>query len=340
VATLTTVAGLFSVELANLPVAASTGGFIYQFNRDLGLYQRASNDFGPFYTERTRRNSRGQASVGLAFQSTSFGSLQGADLTTGTFPTNAARGTGAVDPFSVDRLELNLTARSVTPFVSYGVTDRLAVGAVIPIATVRFRGTRVRTVNGVPSLQSTQSASATGLGDIVVNGRYVVLGRGGRAVSVGSDLRLPTGRQEDLLGTADVGARFLALGSWEDETLGVHVNGGFGVGGVSREAFWSTAMTVALSPRVTAIGELMGRYLSELGEVRDVYQPHPVLAGVETMRWLPGDRGIHNLFVVTGVKWNVGHSWLLNTNLLFRATESGLRDAVTPAISLDYTFER
>jgi hypothetical protein len=339
-ATLTTVAGLFAIEMTNLPVAASAGGFVYQFRRDLGLYERASNEFGPFFTERTGRNGRGQTAVGFAYQTTSFGSLQGADLTIGTFPTNAARNTGVVDPFSVDTLQLEITARSVTPFVSHGITDKLAVGVMVPISTVRFSGTRMRTVNGTQSLQSVQSGSATGLGDIVINGRYIVAGSGGRAISVGSDLRLPTGRQEDLLGTADAAVRFLGLGSWEEERLSFHVNGGFGLGGVSREAFWRTAFTAAATSRLTVIGELMGRFTTELGHVRDVYQPHQVLQGVETMRWLPGDQGIHTMFVVTGAKWNVARSWLLSGNLLMRVTDAGLRDAVTPGISLDYTFER
>jgi hypothetical protein len=83
-----------------------------------------------------------------------------------------------------------------------------------------------------------------------------------------------------------------------------------------------------------------GTLCDELGPARDVYQPHPVLQGVETMRWLPADRGVHALFVVTGAKWNVARSWLVNANLLMRATDAGLRDAVTPGISIDYTFER
>jgi len=339
-ATLATVAGLFAIELTNLPVTGSAGGFVYEFRRDLGLYARASNEFGPFFTERTGRNGRGQTSIGFGYQTTSFDSLQGADLTVGTFPTNAARNTGAVDPFSIDTLQLELTAQTITPFVSHGITDRLAVGVMVPIATVRFSGTRMRTVRGTPSLQSIQSGSATGVGDVIVNGRYIVAGRGARAIAVGSDLRLPTGREAELLGTADAAVRFLGLGSWEEETLSFHVNGGFGLGGVSREAFWRTAFTAAATSRLTLVGELMGHYLSELGHVRDVYQPHPVLRGVETMRWLPGDRGIHTLFVVTGARWNVASSWLVSGNLLMRVTDAGLRDAVTPGISLDYTFER
>ena len=84
----------------------------------------------------------------------------------------------------------------------------------------------------------------------------------------------------------------------------------------------------------------MGRRLSELNHVRDVYQPHPTVAGVETMRWLPTDPGIHTTFLVTGAKWNVAASWLLNTNVLIRLTDAGLRARVTPAFSIDYAFDR
>lgn len=51
--------------------------------------ERATDSLGPFFTERAVRNGEGQVSVGLAFQSASFETLQGADLTSGTFPTKA-----------------------------------------------------------------------------------------------------------------------------------------------------------------------------------------------------------------------------------------------------------
>jgi hypothetical protein len=339
-ATRDTVAGLFLVDLNSLPTASSSGGFGYRFRPDLGLFERASDAFGAFFTERALSNGHGQTSVGLTFQYASFGSLQGASLSSGTFPSNAARFTNAVDPFSVDTLRLELDSRTVTPFINYGVTDALTVGASVPIVTVRFSGTRVRTTDGVATLQSSESGSATGLGDIVIDGRYRLAGTGNRGFAVGGDLRLPTGDQANLQGTDEVAGRMLAIGSWEDGQLAVHLNGGVGLGGVSREVFWSTATTFAVAPRVTLVGELMGRWLSELTHVNAVYQPHPVLAGVETMRWLPSDRGVHTLFVVTGAKWNVGGSWLLNTNLLIRVTNAGLRAIVTPAVSLDYSFKR
>jgi 3-hydroxymyristoyl/3-hydroxydecanoyl-(acyl carrier protein) dehydratase len=100
------------------------------------------------------------------------------------------------------------------------------------------------------------------------------------------------------------------------------------------------ASTFAASSRVTIVGEVLGQKLSELSYVQDVYQPHPLMPGVETMRWLTAERGIVTTLLVAGAKWNLVRSWLLNTSVLIRVTDSGLRARVTPAVSLDYDFDR
>ena len=46
------------------------------------------------------------------------------------------------------------------------------------------------------------------------------------------------------------------------------------------------------------------------------------------------------MFLVTGAKWNIVRSWLLNANVLVRLADVGLRARVTPGISLDYAFGR
>ncbi len=338
-ATFGTVAGLFQVELTSIPVASSSGGFVYRFSPTLGTAERATDSFGPFFTERAMRNGTGQLSVGLGYQFASFETLQGADLTSGTFPTNTARFVNQLQPFSVDTLSLRLDVKTVTAFASYGVNDRLDVGVVAPITTLRFSGERINTFHGVSSLQSSQSGSASGFGDITVNARYWLAGRSETGVAIGSDLRLPTGREEDLLGTGKTTWRLLGIGSWDTGRIAADVNGGFGLGGVSREAFWAGAFTFAATPRLSLVGELMGRRLSGLTRVADVYQPHPVVEGVETMRWLPAERGLHSAYVVTGAKFNIRGSWLVNASVLARLTDTGLRARFTPSIALDYARE-
>ena len=338
-ATFGTVAGLFTIELTSMPVASSSGGFVYRFSPTLGTVDRASDSFGPLFTERTLRNGRGQLSVGLTYQFADFKTLQGADLIAGTFPTNTARFANQLQPFSIDTLALELDVRTVTGFVSYGLTDRLDVGVVAPITRLHFSGRRVNTFEGVSTLQSSQSHSATGLGDLLVNARYRLTGDAGTGVALGSDLRLPTGREEDLLGAGKTGWRLLGIGSWERAPMAADVNAGFSVGGVTREVFWAGAVTLAATPRLSLVGELMGRRFSDLTRVADVYQPHPVRADVETMRWLPTGSGLQTVYLGTGAKLNIYGRWLLKANVLTRLTDTGLRAKFTPSIALDYARE-
>ena len=339
-ATFNTVAGLFLVELSTLPLTSSSGGFAYRLNPELGLVERASDSFGPFFTERALRIGRGQVSFGLTYHVSNFSTLQGADLDAGTFPTNTARRVGAMNPFSVDTLALDLETRTVTALATYGVTNDFDVALAVPFTSVRFSGRRTTTFNGQTSFQLSQSGQASGPGDVTVAARYRVAGDRRRGFALGSDLRLPTGREEDLLGAGRTSLRALVIASSEAGRLNAHVTTGFGTGGVSSEFFWSGAATLALTPRVTAVGELLGRHLSQLHRVRDVYQPHPVLEGIETMRWLPEEAGVNTAYLASGAKWNVGRNWLLSAYLLFRLTDVGLRARVTPSVSVDYTIAR
>ena len=338
--TLSTVAGLFAVELTTIPVTSSSGGFVYRLNPNIGIVERASNGFGPFFTESVLRGGRGQTGFGVRLQYARFDTLQGADLRSGTFPTNATRLTGAAEPFSVELLRLKLEARSAFVVGSYGLTERLSVGGSVPVVNVRFTGDRYRALNGVSTLQSAQSGSATGLGDVAVHARMRLFGHSARGLALGGDVKFPTGREEDLLGTGKHAGRFLVIGSYEDNRLAVHLNGGYGIGGVTREVFWSGATTFAPAARLTLIGEIIGRRLSKLSRLQDVYEPYPGLAELETMRWLPVDRGLETTFVVAGAKWNIARSWLLNANALIRLTDTGLRSRITPSISLDFDFQR
>jgi len=338
-ATFATVASLFTIELTSLPTASSSGGFVYHFSRSLGTVERASDSFGPMFTERSLRNGAGQLAVGFTYQFANFKTLQGADLTAGTFPTNTARFANALQPFSVDTLSLDLDVNTVTGFASYGITDRLDVGAIVPITRLHFSGRRINTFNGVATVQSIQARSASGLGDVTFNGRYRLTGDSGTGVAVGTDLRLPTGREEDLLGAGRAAWRLLGIGSWERVPFAVDVNAGFAIGGASREQFWSGAGTYAATPKISVIGELIGRRFSDLTRVADVYQPHPVLAGIETMRWLPTGGGLQTVYLATGVKVNLVGRWLLNANVLTRLTDTGLRAKYTPSIAFDYARE-
>jgi hypothetical protein len=337
-ATRDTVTQLFGIELATQPAPSSAVGIVYRLDPVLGVVARSSENFGPFFTERVLRSGRGNVSAGIVFQAAQFSSIQGVDLTNGAFPATAQKSTGSAQPSSVDYLTLDLESQTATALVNLGVSDRVSVGAMVPFVRVRLSGTRQRWQQSRFTTVAAAAGWATGLGDLGLNARVQVAGSGGRGVALGGDVRLPTGREEDFLGAGAIGARALVIGSWEVGPIGLSGNAAVGVGGVSRSLEWNGAATYAATPRVTLVGELLVRRLSDLHELEAVYRPHAQRPGIETLRWVPTDSVLNTALVAAGGRWNLAGGWLLNTNVLIRVTEGGLRSRVTPAVSLDYDF--
>jgi hypothetical protein len=338
VATSDAITKLFQIELSRLPTPSSSAGVIYRLDPSLGVVARASEGFGPFFTERALRNTKGRFSAGVAFQVARFSFLSGDDLTAGTFPISATRLSDVDPPLAVENLTLHLERQSATVFADYGVGERLALGAVLPLARVQVSGSRIRTQNAGTALQSVQAGSATGFGDLTVNARMRIGGDGIRGASVGGDLLLPTGRAEDFLGAGRLGARVLGVGSWEQGPVGINVNGGFSVGGLSKAIDWSGALTLAANPSLTLVGEILGRRSLDARALEPVWQRHSSARALDTLRWVTSDRGVIATSLAAGARWNVAGPWLVNGNVLINLSSGGLRSRLTPAISLDYDF--
>jgi hypothetical protein len=329
-------------ELTTLPISTSSSGFTYLFDPTLGTVGRASNSFGPFFVERALTSGRNQLSFGAAFRYSQFDQLDGRDLRSGTFVTTANRFRDEAQPFDVETLELRIDTRTVTAFANYGVTDRFDIGAAVPIVSMNLSGERVNTYRGQTLIQAQATAVTSGVADVAITARAHLLGGGASGLAAGAEIRLPTGREEDLLGSGELAVRLLGIASFEGTHAAAHVNGGYWFGGISREGSYSGAVTVAASSRVTLVGELLGRWIEGFGEIAEVSAPHPRSVGVETIRLLPVDTGSRTMtnIAVAGIKWNVGDRWLVNSNVLIPVTNRGLRARVIPTIGLDYSFGR
>ena len=339
-ATSDTISRALLTELTTLPISTSSAGFTYLFNPTLGTVERASSTFGPFFVERALTSGRNQLSFGAAFRYSEFDQLDGRDLRTGTFVTTANRFRDEAQPFDVETLELRMDTRTVTAFANYGVTDRFDIGAAVPIVSLHLAGERVNNYRGQTLPQARATATTSGVADIAITARAHLLGGRASGLAAGTEIRLPTGREEDLLGSGQLAMRLLAIASFEGTHAAAHVNGGYWFGGISREGSYSAAVTVAASSRVTLVGEFLGRWIEGLGEIGEVSAPHPRSVGVETIRLLPIDTDGRTMtaMAVAGIKWNVGDRWLVNGNVLIPVTNRGLRARMVPAIGLDYSF--
>src|SRR4029450_7379746 len=87
------------VNLASVPIATSSSGFLYRLNPRLGTVERATDSFGAFFIERALTPGNGRASFGLDASSSSFDQLDGLQLRDGTFLTTANRFPDEAAPF-------------------------------------------------------------------------------------------------------------------------------------------------------------------------------------------------------------------------------------------------
>lgn len=339
-ATSETISKALLANLATLPVATSSTAFVYRLNPELGTVERTTDDFGPFFVERALTAGRHQLSLGLTFQELRFTSLDGQNLRDGTLVTTANKFTDESAPFDVDRLTLAIDASLATLYGNFGVTDRVEIGVAVPMISLIVDGSRVNTYRGQTFTQATGHASAVGLADLVLRTKVTAFNDGQAALAGAVDVRLPTGRADDLLGAGKTSIKLSAIGSLEGHRISGHANVGVSMGGLANELSYATAVTMAVSGRLSMIGELVGRLIDTPGGFVPVASPHPTLVGVDTIRLLPQGSRLNTVSVAPGVKWNLSGMWVLAASVSVPVTTDGLTTRFTPFVGMDYAFGR
>jgi hypothetical protein len=247
-------------NVANVPVSATSGGSTFSFEG--GVPVRTSTSAGPVFGERAQTLGRGRVLAGLSRTGVSFKTIRGVDLDRLRFTFTHANsdfegcdsiaggdcsllGVPALENETID-LDLNLDVHlTVTTFLlTYGLSDRIDVGAVLPLVSTELEGTSRAQINPFgpppavhvfggtsesPVLTASRfvRGSATGLGDVV--GRVKINLRRGDPLAVGvlADVRFPTGSENDLLGSGAFAARGLAILSAHFGDFSPHANVGY-----------------------------------------------------------------------------------------------------------------
>jgi hypothetical protein len=337
-ATSDTIARLLSIELATLPIASSSGGFIYRFDPALGTVVRLSDSFGPFFTERSMTTARSLASFSVNYRTSTFDTIDGRKLRDGTLRSTASILRGEAEPFDVETVSLRIRLDSITLASSYGVTDRLEVSAALPIVRLTLEGDRIDTYRGQQFPQAAGNATASGVGDAVLRAKFNLVQRGGSGIAVATEARLPTGDEEQLLGAGRASVKPRLLASVASARLSIDGDVGYAFRGLARTLDYSGGLSVVATPRLTLIGELSGRRLEGFGRLIETTEPHPQLLDVDTIRLTGVAETTNRLLAVVGFKWNVASSWLISANVARPLTEVGLNAQWVPAVTLDYSF--
>lgn len=327
-------ANAVAVALASLPLASSSGGFAYRFNSELGTLERVSDSFGPAFVERALAAPRGRISVGVSLQSTPFDELDRVPLDEGVVMiANRFRDEPAA--FDVESLVLDMSVTSLTVTASAGLGGGVEVGVAAPFVRLAMSGERTNIYRGQRFRQASGEVTATGIGDIAVRAKYQALRVGSSGVGVAADLRLPTGREEDLLGAGSTTLRLMGIASYERGAFAVHGNGSVGIGGAGEGWGGAGAVSLAASPRMTISGEVIIDRLDKLRGLEPQISAHPSITGVETTRLAAGSTSGVRALVVAGLKWNVHGPWLMGAQVFWPLTDRGLTAGPAPVVALE-----
>ena len=251
---------------------------------------------------------------------------------------------------------MKLATNVVGIFATYGVTDRLDVGVAVPVVHTDIEArivSRFSTGGGTavePPFFTSEptTGSATGIGDVVLRGKYNFWRAAGGGVAAGVDLRVPTGDEENLLGIPGMQAKLYAAVSSAHGRISPHFNFGYTISAESDAAKnldtfllapsdefnYAGGVDVAITPRLTVASDIVGR------NMRDFIQAVPVSAGGGSLfRTLDIEEdNLNQLLGSVGVKFNPFGQSLIAVNLLFPLDDHGLRDNLTWLIGFEHSF--
>jgi hypothetical protein len=247
-------------QLLSFPLGSSSGGFSFITDSMTGEVSMASETFGPAFAERAITLGKGQTNIGFAFQSTSYDSFEGVALDSGQLSFirqhndccpgavgNPTQPTNFTPEFERDLLQSNLSldisSRASVLFATYGVSDNFDLGIAVPFVHVdldaRVDGRIFRTASGVNSTTHSfdtagadratfaESGSSNGLGDMSIRAKYNFVRGDVTSFAAGLDLRLPTGDEDELLGTGATRAEMMFIYSGDYGRVSPHVNIGY-----------------------------------------------------------------------------------------------------------------
>jgi outer membrane putative beta-barrel porin/alpha-amylase len=258
----------------------------------------------------------------------------------------------------------------ITAFaLAYGVTDRLDIGAAIPIVTVQIEALTTATIdrlatggnpntvgihkfpNGEDTATFQQSGNASGVGDVVLRAKYRLVSGDHAGVAVATDVRLPTGDDRDLLGTGTTQIKGFVVGSAHLGAFSPHVNAGYTWSArknvIPDEINYALGFDWAIHPRFTFIVDGLGRTFRNgqvLREQDTVFQFNTSPSGppniqTATLKQLVATQENSTSFSGSvGFKINPIGNLLLTINGLFSLNQRGLQDKFAPLVGVDYSF--
>ena len=364
-------------QLATVPLPSPASGFTYQFDPQTGTFVRSTRSFGPILAERGETIGLGKIAFGYTYQFFSYDHLDGVPIT--DIPAvfthdNPQAGGGRADVVATVN-SIEATVAQFTGALTFGVTDRIDLSLAVPVvrtrlsllsnATIHPIGTGsdlgvhyFRDPDAIGGYGSTRQFfsedSAAGIGDLVARAKGTVMREGSRALAVGLDVRMPTGDEQNLLGSGAMGMKPFAAFSTSLGAFAPHANVAYQWNGESLIAgnvrenekadlpdqfSYALGADVLVAPRLSVIVDLFGQRVINSPRMIETTSVRTGAAGSVTLDDIQFvSESYWSAAGSFGMKGNVASRMLVTFNLRFALTDGGLTDRLSPLLGVEWSF--
>ncbi len=358
-------------QLSSLPIPSPASGFVFSFDKSLGVYSQSTQSFGPIYAERAETLGKNKFFVGFSYQNFSFDKLDGISLkrVPSVFQHQPTGDPNYVKDVITTNNSFDVKFGQQAAFFTYGLTDRFDISVALPFNSARLEAVSDAKIQRIGTASEpdvhyfdtpfgdrtertfARSGSASGLGDVVVRAKATALQFKNGGLAVGLDARMPTGDVYDFLGSGAYGFRpFLAL-SFRKGNFSPHVNAAYqwngksilagniqtgATGDLPDQVQYVLGFDYGVTKKFTLAIDYMGQ--RQLNAKRVSLTSYRAANGSVFPQIAITDTSFQQNSLATGFKVNPIASLLVSFNLLFALDDNGLRDQITPLIGLSYTF--
>lgn len=325
--------------------------------------------FTPIYTESSATIGEGLFLVGANTSHFNLSKIRGENLDDLQFEFQQNGGGDTVFvtmPFDID-------ASVFTLHGAYGVSNRFDVGFALPVVrlgiqnvntTFRVEGENTgcryipgdlncegrgeRTISpGLFSLVNDQSETELFIGTLALRGKYrFPVSRAAGELAAVLDVRIPTRKESNLLGSGNFGTRLIFIGEYQQlGTFKPYVNVGaqFWNGRNTNSLKLAAGFNQQLAPKLFLTFDLLGEvdlepdpFLESIDNpvAEEDYSPESVL----TRSGIPALGRDHTLDAGLGLQWALGPSIQAYGSALFALLDRGLQSTVAPTVGVAAHF--
>jgi len=345
----------FATQVAQLPLATPASSFILVLKN--GVPTPAQETFGPLAAERFETIGKGTFYLAFTYQRSVFREIDGNSLgdlpILFSFPTQQ---NPSVVTYTQNKVSVNVN--QYVAYGTYGVTPRFDVSVAIPFLRISMgvftNGTEYSTTSpATASFTQNIPGAASGIGDVIFAGKGVVWKKHRYGISVGGELRIPSGDEQNFLGSGAVGIKpYVVL--TRSGRVAPHVNLAYQWNGQSALEVGSNGKETnlpgyfgyilgadaAITKRITVAADFVGEHFLGAAQVSNQGIVPAMVNNQEVLfDTIVQHNGLYNFnYFAIGMKANLWKYMILQANVDIKASDGGLRATAIPYVGLSYSF--